>query len=58
MASEQALDFDSQVLESRATEGPYASTECKASLATHRETNTEYSFKLGPFTGKFVALDL
>ena len=58
MASELALDFDSQVLESRATEGSYASAECKASLATHRETNTEYSFKLGPFTGKFVALDL
>ena len=60
--SEQTLDFDSQdpsqVLELRTTEGSYVSAECKASLATHRETNTEYSFKLGPFTGKFVALDL
>ena len=41
MASEQALDLDSQVLELRATEGSYASAECQASLATHRETNTE-----------------
>lgn len=58
MTSEQALDFESQVLESRATEGSYVSAECKASLTTHCETNTEYSFKLGPFTGKFVVLDL
>lgn len=58
MTSEQAVDFDSQVLESRATEGSYVSAECKASLTTHCETNTEYSFKLGPFTGKFVVLDL
>ena len=58
LVNDFSLDFESQVLESRATEGSYSSTECKASLATHRETNTEYFFKLGPFTGKFVGLDL